>query len=129
MRTPDHPRREHQRAHGERSPVSGLRTKLPLRERRDRLLSRSAELRAQLGVELAGWRRPLGTLDQVRAAWHWLRQNPAWPLAAVAVVVATRPRRALRLLGSGLWAWRLWRRLQPRARSDSIGSPAAAAKR
>ncbi|MDE2147753.1 MAG: hypothetical protein KGJ24_13785 [Burkholderiales bacterium] len=82
-----------------------------LDDRRDRLLRRSARLRAELGVELASWRRPLAAADLVQAGWGWLRANPQWPLAALALAAVARPRRLWRWLGVGLSAWRAGRSL------------------
>jgi YqjK-like protein len=99
------------------------RTELPLSVRRDRLLRRSAALRIEIGGGLTGLRRPLAAVDQVRDACVWLRRNPQWPAVAVAVVVAIRPRRTWRWIGRGIWAWRMWRLLEPLARaSGATGS-------
>jgi YqjK-like protein len=86
---------------------------LPPAVRRELLLRRSAELRVELGTQLAAWQRPLNVADQLRHSWHWVRENPQWPLAALVVVVAVRPRRAWRWIGRGLWLWRAWRFLRP----------------
>jgi hypothetical protein len=80
---------------------------------RERLLARSAQLRLELGAQSAVLRTPLAVVDQVRAGSHWLRQHPAWPLGALAVLVLLRPGRALRWSSRLLWGWQLWRRARP----------------
>ena len=85
-----------------------------LAQRQLRLLVRSSELRSRFARDAQVWQQPLALADQVRAGWRWLRAHPEVPLAAAAVVVLLRPRRAWRLVWR-LWAgWRLWRRVRDR---------------
>jgi hypothetical protein len=82
--------------------------------RQQQLLVRSSELRGQLARDAQVWQPPLALADQVHAGWRWLRAHPEVPLAAAAVLLVLRPRRALRW-GWRLWSgWRLWLRLQRR---------------
>lgn len=89
-----------------------------LARRQRLLLVRSSELRGQFARHAQPWQQPLALADQVHAGWRWLRAHPEVPLAAAAVLVLLRPRRAWRMgwrLGWRLWTgWRLWQRLQPR---------------
>jgi len=82
--------------------------------RQQQLLVRSSELRGQLARDALAWQPPLALADRVHAGWRWLRAHPEAPLAAAAVLLVLRPRRALRW-GWRLWSgWRLWLRLQRR---------------
>ncbi|MDO9072880.1 MAG: YqjK family protein [Rubrivivax sp.] len=85
-----------------------------LARRQQLLLVRSNELRGQLARDALAWQPPLALADRVHAGWRWLRTHPEAPLAAAAVLLVLRPRRALRW-GWRLWTgWRLWLRLQRR---------------
>lgn len=87
-------------------------TELALHQRQ--LLLRSTELRLRLMDDAQVLAPPLRLADRVHAGWRWLRDHPEVPLAAVAVVVVLRPRRALRW-GLRLWTgWQTFRRLQRR---------------
>lgn len=71
--------------------------------RQQRLLARSAQLRATLGVQAQVIKTPLMMADRVWAAGQWLRRHPQWSLGAVLVVALLRPRRAV------VWGVRAWR--------------------
>ncbi len=93
-----------------------------LARRQQSLLLRSAELRGQLARDAMVWQPPLALADRVHAGWRWLRAHPEGPLAAVAVLLVLRPRRALRW-GWRLWSgWRLWQRLQRRLQPPGLGT-------
>jgi hypothetical protein len=81
---------------------------LELALRQQRLVARSAELRARLGDDLLPCQRLLGRVDEVRRlmedSWNWLRRHPEVPAGLAIGVALLRPRRALR------WAWRWGRR-------------------
>jgi hypothetical protein len=81
-----------------------------LERRRAQLLLRSAQLRNDLAQHVQVLRKPLGWVDQTRAAGDWLRRNPQWPLGALAVVALLRPRRALRWAGTAWWGFSLFQR-------------------
>jgi len=92
-----------------------------LARRQQLLLVRSSELRGQLARDALAWQPPLALADRVHAAWRWLRAHPEAPLAAAAVLLVMRPRRALRW-GWRLWTgWRLWQRLQRRLQPRGLG--------
>lgn len=89
--------------------------------RQHELLLRSRVLRAEFSELGGAWRKPFVVADQVRGAWHWLRANPALPVAAAVVLTVVlavvRPRRAWRLGLRLWWGWTSWRRLQQRLAS------------
>ncbi len=84
----------------------------PLARRRERLLLRSSQLRADISLNVQALHRPLGLADQARAALDWLAQNPQWPVGALLVVAVVRPRRTLRWAGTLWWGYGLFRRAQ-----------------
>jgi hypothetical protein len=86
-----------------------------LRRRQLLLLQRSGELRQQFAQHSQALQGPLAVADQVHAGWRWLRAHPEVPLAAAAVLVVLRPRRAWRLAWRVWTGWRLWRSLQRQA--------------
>jgi len=73
-----------------------------LTRRQQRLLLRIAQQRGEVASAWQELQPPLVWAERVRQAWLWLRTHPEWPLAAAAVVVVLRPRRAWR------WGLRLW---------------------
>lgn len=83
------------------------RTELALRQQR--LLLRSAELRRDVGVCTAPFKKPLAVVDQAWRAAQWLTNNPQWPVGAVLLLTILRPKRTL-IWGTRLW-W-VWRTLQ-----------------
>lgn len=85
---------------------------LPLAQRREQLLVRSAELRLRLAQDGRALEAPLAMADTVRTGWHWLRAHPEWPAGAALLLVLLKPRRALRWASRGWWAWRTWQRAQ-----------------
>lgn len=76
---------------------------------------RSAELRIKLVQEGEALRAPLALADQVHQTYCWLRARPlgsiAGALGLMLALGARKPRRLLRWVAKGLWAWRLLRRL------------------
>jgi hypothetical protein len=93
--------------------------------RQQQLLVRSAQLRLSLADQVLVFKRPLAIADQVRSGLQWLYRNPQWPLGALMILIALRPRRALGW-GGRLWrAWRLFQRTKnwvetlPRQRNSS----------
>jgi YqjK-like protein len=80
--------------------------------RRERLLMRSAELRAHLARQSQALAVPLARVDRALDALRWLREHPQWPLGALALWAAWRPRRTWRWAVRAWWLWRAVRRLQ-----------------
>lgn len=79
-----------------------------LAARKQRLLIRSAELRVTLAHEARVLEIPLAAADQIVAGARWLRDHPAWPVGALALLVALRPRRALGWGARLWWGWGLY---------------------
>jgi hypothetical protein len=85
---------------------------LLVQQRQLALLSRSADLRARLGAEMATLVPAVRWADRARDGLLWLRDHPEWPVGAAIVLAIARPRRTLRW-GLRLWSgWRLWLRLR-----------------
>lgn len=82
---------------------------IELRERRAKLRERAAREREAL----EGWVARAETVEGMAApavrALEWLRARPVWIAAGVALLVALRPKGALRWLSRGIGAWQLWR--------------------
>lgn len=77
-----------------------------LQLRQQRLLTRSTELRLQLRADLQRLQGPAAVADQIKSALLWLYQNPLWPAAALALLLALKPRRALVWTGKLWWLWK-----------------------
>ena len=85
-----------------------------LQVRQQQLLARSANLRGRLALQSEVLQTPLAWADLARAAWVWMRANPAWPASALVAVVVMRPRRAWRIGLRLWWAWRTFKHLRAR---------------
>ena len=83
-----------------------------VQQRQQQLLIRSTELRYQLRGSLDSLHAPAAALDSVVAGASWLRQNPAWPLACIALMVVLKPRRAISWGSKLWWMWRGARQVQ-----------------
>lgn len=86
-----------------------------LLRRRESLVQRSGQLRAQVANQLQVMQPALVWADRLQDAWIWARANPLAVAGSVLAVVVWRPRRSL---GLALRLWSAWRLLQ-RARSTS----------
>ena len=82
---------------------------LELAERRSRLVERARMQREQLARGLAGTDAASDALARVFRVVEDLKRQPLIAAAAVALLVALRPRRALGWLMKGWSAWRLYR--------------------
>lgn len=100
-------------------------TELALRQQR--LLLRSAALRASIAEQAVVLEAPLAIADRVHdaARWAW-RERFALIGGAAVVVVVLRPRRALRVARLAWWAWRKTRRVNAWLRTAGLaaGTPA-----
>lgn len=94
------------------SPPSRAERQAARARRQQALLLRSAMLRGDLARDLHRLQAPLALADRLRSGWQWLRAHPQAPLAAVAVLVVLRPRRAWRWGLRLWWGWRSWQRVQ-----------------
>jgi hypothetical protein len=88
------------------------RRELELQLRRERLLTRSAELRGTLAAQWGVLRQPPWAIE-ARAGLDWMKAHPQMLAGALVALVVLRPRRVLRWGGQALAAWQLWRRLRP----------------
>lgn len=80
-----------------------------LAARRERLLMRSRQLRAQAAEDARGLQPAFAVADRVQDGWMWLRNHPEVVAGAALGLAVLRPRRAFRL---GWRAWGLWQRAQ-----------------
>jgi|APFre7841882630_1041343.scaffolds.fasta_scaffold101399_2 hypothetical protein len=92
--------------------------------RRQRLLLRSAALRATLAEQSVAIETPLAAADRVYAGARWLYRQRGWLIGGVVIVLVVRPRRAWRLLRFGWWAWRSARRAQTWLSAAGLMPPA-----
>lgn len=92
-------------------------------QRQQLLLSRSAELRDTLAHQIGALRSPLALADRLRAGAHWLRLHPAWPMAALALVVLRKPRRMLRWTPALVAGWQLYQRARQWLGSHATRKP------
>lgn len=86
-----------------------------LAERRAFLIDQSAQQRAALSREAEPWRNLLAYADQGVAALRYAKSHPAWLVGTGGMLLAAvGPRRILRWLGRGLFAWRMIYRFNSR---------------
>lgn len=87
-------------------------TKFDLLLRQQRLLVRSAELRASLSQSAEALQTPLNLADAARNGIQWLYKHPIYPSIALGALVLIKPRRVL-LWGERLWSgWLVFQRLR-----------------
>jgi len=82
---------------------------LALREKRALLVGRADDQRHELRLITDKLERAAAWYDRARAIGRRLRANPLWVAAGVALLVAVRPGRAIRLFTTGYSLWRGWR--------------------
>lgn len=82
---------------------------LELAERRSRLIERARVQREQFGRGLAASDAAAAVLERAFRIVGEIRRQPLVVAAAVALLVALRPRRAFGWLAKGWSAWRLYR--------------------
>lgn len=95
---------------------------IELRERRAHLVERARGERERLAALLSRADPALSWLAAGRRLLDEARRRPLIVLAAVALLVALRPRRVLKLLASGWSLWQIYRRAQ---RWWALAAPAA----
>ncbi len=88
---------------------------IELLRRRERLLMRAEMQRNELAGLVQTWQTPIRVVDGGLEVVRTLRAHPLLWVAPVALLVALRPRRALRWSGKAWTVWRLWRRWQTSA--------------
>ena len=98
---------------------------LALREKRALLISRADDQRHDV-LEIAGrLERAAAWYDRARAIGRRLRANPLWVVAGVALLVAARPRKAIKLFTTAYSVWRGWRSLKALLERHSPTRPPA----
>lgn len=85
---------------------------LALRERRGLLLALAGQQRAGLHAIVERAETATAWFDSARALFGGLRAHPAWVAAAIALLVALRPRATLKWVATGVSIWRGWRSLR-----------------
>lgn len=90
-----------------------IREKLiALRERRATLVARSEHQREHVAMLVGRAETAFAWVDRARAFGRKLRAHPLWVVAGVALLVALRPGKMLKLFGTGMTLWRGWRTLR-----------------
>lgn len=93
---------------------------IELAERRERLIAKSASLRAGFAVEAQPLKRALAVADRGVEGFRYLRQHPGLVAATVGLFVALRPRRAISWAMRGWSMWRLFRNVRQRITESAI---------
>ena len=87
-----------------------IREKLiALRERRALLVARAEHQRESVVAFVDRAEAATAWFDRAQSLLHRAREHPVWVAAGVALLVATRPRKALKWLVTGFSVWRSWR--------------------
>ena len=89
-----------------------------LRERRAQLVANADAQRGEVFSLIERADHVAVWVNRVRGIARQVRAHPVWIAAAVALIVALRPRTTFKLLASGYSLWRGWRRI--RATIDRI---------
>lgn len=84
---------------------------LAVREKRARLVADADEQRNALMAVVKKVARATVWYDRAKAFGRKVRRNPLLLAAGVALVVAVRPRNALKLAATGISLWRGWRQI------------------
>jgi hypothetical protein len=89
---------------------------LELARRKERLIIRAGEQRAEVAAALRRWEKPVSVLDRGIAAVHFLKEHPLLAAGVFGAAMALGRRRLLIWAGRGLIAWRAWRAVDDWAR-------------
>ncbi len=76
------------------------------------LIARAGEQRAGAAVLLSRVERATAWFERAKSIGRTLRANPLWVVGAVALVVAARPRRTLKLAATAYSLWKGWQNLR-----------------
>lgn len=89
-----------------------MKTRLvKLAAERELLIARSDEQRAALSRQVETWRRPAAVVDQGAAVVAYLDSHPQSVAVVTALIAALWPRRTVKWVSRGWFAWRLVRTL------------------
>jgi hypothetical protein len=83
-----------------------------LGERRRRLVAQAAAQRLALAHDVEPWRGRLALVDRGVDAVRYIRRHPALLVGAALLLVAWRPRRAVKWLQRGWLIWQVGRRVR-----------------
>lgn len=83
-----------------------------LAAKRARLIVQSAQQRAALAQQFEPWRTPLAVADQGVAIVRTVSQHPLLVAGVAVLLMAWRPRRAVRWLQYGWMAWQVVQQLR-----------------
>lgn len=83
-----------------------------LAERRRSLVAQAAAQRIALAHDMEPWRARLALADRGVDAVRYVRRHPALLVGAALLLVAWRPRHAVKWLQRGWLAWQFGRRLR-----------------
>lgn len=90
--------------------MSGFDARLAgAKHRRERLVALAGAQRAAVADGFRRLQGPIGVIDRGIEVGRYLRDHPVVVAAAVAILMALRPRRFVTLAGSAFSAWRVWR--------------------
>ena len=98
---------------------------LALRERRSLLIAHCELQRIEVFTIIERVERAAAWIDRAKAIALNLRAHPVWLAAGVALLVAARPRKALKLFATGFSLWRGWRNLRAMMERFAPAHPAA----
>lgn len=82
---------------------------IALRERRAQLVARAEHQRESVLALVARAEAVGAWFERGRSLARSARRHPAWIAAGVALLVALRPRKALKWAATGFSLWRTWR--------------------
>lgn len=85
---------------------------LELALKKQRLIIKSAALRASLAEDAAPLRPLFSAADRVVAGIHWVQSRPQAVLAAVAALAIIRPRLLWRWGRRSLVLWKAWQKVR-----------------
>lgn len=95
--------------------------------RQERLLLRSAALRASMAEQAQVLETPFAIADRLHDGVRWMWRERVVLIGGTAVaLIVLRPRRVWRLAWLGFWTWRRTRRVRAWLRAEGMASPAAA---
>lgn len=80
--------------------------------RQQLLLTKSAELRVQIGGHFESLGPPLAVFNYVETGLRWVAGHPQWPLAALLVFLWMKPRTAWVCIQRGWWGWETYTKLK-----------------
>ncbi len=83
-----------------------------LSEQRERLIAQAEEQRTELAQNIEPWRLPLARVDQGLDVLRFFKRHPVWLIGGVTLMTAMSFKRGGKWLQSGLFLWRVVRKLR-----------------